>query len=119
MTEAENLLWSRLRHRRLDGLKFRRQVPLGPYILDFFCEEHRLVVEVDGSQHADRPEQDEKRTEWLEAHRCRVVRFWNNDVLRRTDSVLEAIRAAAGGAPHPARSARHPLPQGEGSRDGA
>ncbi|WP_119420181.1 endonuclease domain-containing protein [Desertibaculum subflavum] len=118
MTEAESLLWSRLRDRRLDGLKFRRQVPLGPYVLDFFCEEHRLVVEVDGSQHADRVEHDEKRTEWPEAHQCRVLRFWNNDVMQRANSVLEAIRAAAGGAPHPVRLARHPLPQGEGSIDG-
>ena len=113
MTEAENLLWSRLRDRRLDGLKFRRQVPLGPYVLDFFCEEYRLVVEVDGSQHAERMEHDATRIEWLEGHRCRVPRFWNNDVMQRPDSVLEAIRAAADGAPHPARSARHPLPQGE------
>jgi len=118
MTEAERLLWSRLRDRRLGGLKFRRQAPLGPYVLDFFCEELRLVVEVDGSQHADRTEHDAKRTEWLEAHRCRVLRFWNNDVMQQTDSVLEAIRAAACGAPHPARFARHPLPQREGSFGG-
>ena len=91
MTEAELKLWSRLRNARLDGYKFRRQAPLGPYVLDFFCESERLVVEVDGGQHAD-SKADELRTAWLVARRCRGVRFWNHDVLRNIDGVLERLR---------------------------
>jgi very-short-patch-repair endonuclease len=78
-TDAERKLWSKLRGRQLASVKFRRQHPLGPYVLDFYAEDHRLVVEVDGGQHT--PEADAARTAWLEARSCRVLRFWNNEVL--------------------------------------
>ncbi|HYB57668.1 MAG TPA: endonuclease domain-containing protein, partial [Alphaproteobacteria bacterium] len=79
MTDAERRLWSALRGRRLEGYKFRRQHPLGPFIVDFACLEHRLVVEADGG-HAD-SDDDRRRTAWLERRGWRVVRFWNNDIL--------------------------------------
>ena len=94
MTDAERRLWSHLRSRQLQGYKFRRQHPLGPYVLDFFCEQEKLVVEVDGGQHAVDAERDARRTRWLEAHGCRVLRFWNNEVLQDTDGVLATIVAA-------------------------
>ena len=90
MTEAERKLWSALRNRQLGGAKFRRQVPLGRYVADFYCEAAKLVVEVDGGQHADLP-RDAVRTAWLESHGCRVLRFWNGDVMRNREGVLEAI----------------------------
>src|SRR4051812_1339578 len=92
MTDAERKLWSRLRSRQLVGKKFRRQHPLGPYVLDFYAEEHRLVVEVDGGQHT--PEVDAERTAWLQAQGCRVIRFWNHEVLWNLPDVLEMIRVA-------------------------
>ena len=107
-TQAELRLWQRLRGHRLEGMKFRRQHPVGPYFVDFYCAEARLVVEVDGSQHLDDARYDERRTCALEARGLRVLRFWNDDVLARTDEVLEAI-AAALRVPHPALRAV-PLP---------
>jgi very-short-patch-repair endonuclease len=92
MTDAERKLWSQLRDRQLVGAKFRRQHPIGPYVLDFYCEESRLAVEVDGSQHT--PDGDAARTAWLEEHGCRVMRFWNHEVLRELSSVLGMIEAA-------------------------
>jgi len=109
MTEAEKQLWRRLRSERLEGFKFRRQHPLGRYVLDFFCEKAKLVIEIDGSQHADMVDVDLVRTRWLESRGCRVLRFWNNDVLQKTDAVLEAILAALSAAPHPARLRRATL----------
>ncbi|MGY6709446.1 MAG: endonuclease domain-containing protein [Rhizobiaceae bacterium] len=93
-TEAEDRLWHELRGRRLDGLKFRRQVPVGPYVVDFLCAEARLAVEVDGSQHADSAH-DEKRRRELERRGMRVLRFWNDEVLREMDSVCATIIAYA------------------------
>jgi very-short-patch-repair endonuclease len=98
MTDAEILLWFRLRGKRAGGHRFRRQVPLGPYIVDFACIKAQLVVEVDGSQHLNSKE-DQERTAWLESRNFRVLRFWNNDVLQQTDSVLEAIGVALLQAP--------------------
>lgn len=92
-TEAEKLLWIRLRGRRLAGFKFRRQVWIGPFIVDFVCLEARMVVEADGSQHGDHADYDLKRDTVLQYEGYRVLRFWNNDVLRRTDLVPEAILA--------------------------
>jgi very-short-patch-repair endonuclease len=90
-TDAETRLWWRLRQKQLKGCRFRRQHPLGLYIVDFFCAEARLIVEVDGGQHAD---ESEIRIEWLEAQGYRVIRFWNNDVLGNTEGVvLEILRA--------------------------
>jgi very-short-patch-repair endonuclease len=87
-TDAETRLWSRLRKKQLDGFGFRRQHPLGPYVADFVCAEARLIVEVDGGQHA---EEDDTRTRWLEGRGYRVIRFWNSDVLANTEGVLLAI----------------------------
>jgi len=114
-TDAELKLWSHLRSRTLENFKFVRQEPIGPYIVDFVCREKRLVVEVDGGQHATDP-RDAIRDQWLAAHRYRVLRFWNNDVLSNTEGVLEVIASAlqAETPPHPAgaRNARtgRPLP---------
>jgi len=80
-TAAERALWALLRAWQLDGHKFRRQAPIGPYIVDFACKEKQLVVELDGSQHQDRTAYDARRTAWLNAKGYEVVRLWNNDVL--------------------------------------
>ena len=80
-TDAEARLWNALRSGRLDGMTWKRQVPFGPYILDFLCRDVRLVVEVDGSQHAEQIVYDTRRTVYLERAGLRVLRFWNSDVL--------------------------------------
>src|SRR5262245_27816914 len=98
-TIAEQRLWYKLRSRSLGGMKFVRQEPIGPYIVDFVCRELRLIVEVDGGQHND-SQRDTIRDQWLREHGYRVLRFWNNDVLQNTDGVLEAI-AEATCAPSP------------------
>ena len=84
-------LWQHLRDRRLGGHKFRRQQPIGPYVVDFLCMEKGLVVEVDGSQHAVQKERDDARTARLEAYGFRVLRFWNDQVLNETEGVLHKI----------------------------
>lgn len=84
----------RLRGEQIEGYRFRRQVPIGPYVVDFACLKAHLVIEVDGGQHAQAVERDDQRTAWLASRGFRVLRFWDNDVLLRTDGVLEAIRAA-------------------------
>lgn len=93
MTLAEKLLWSRLRNKRLDGLKFRRQHPLGPFIADFYCAAQRLVVEIDGDIHDLQPGRDAARTEQFEQYGCRVIRFRNEQVLNDIEDVLAAIEA--------------------------
>src|SRR5687767_138520 len=93
-TDAERRLWKRLRYRQADGVKFRRQRPIGNYIADFVCLEAMLIVEVDGSQHADQVAYDEERTAFLVTEGYEVLRVWNNEVMRRPDSVMEAIYAA-------------------------
>ena len=90
-TDAEIRLWSRLRRKQLDGFRFRRQQPIGAYIVDFFCPSAKLVIEVDGGQHAINEADDAARTRWLEARCYRIVRFWNNDVLANTEGVVLAI----------------------------
>ena len=94
-TEAENLLWSRLRRSQLGGLKFTRQLPIAGHFADFACRSARLVIELDGSQHLDMTAQDEARTRRIEAEGYRVIRFWNNDLTTNMDGVLETILAAA------------------------
>ena len=94
-TNAEAKLWARLRNRQLGGLKFRRQVPLGPYIADVVCHEAKLIVELDGSQHAEQIGYDKNRTKYFEAHGYQVLRFWNPDVLQNIDGVLVGIDLAA------------------------
>jgi len=90
-TTAEVRLWSRLRDRRLENLKFRRQVPRGSYVADFLCDEAMLIIEVDGSQHAEQTADDERRTAYLESLGYLVMRFWNFDVLQNTDRVCDHI----------------------------
>src|SRR5215467_11589883 len=99
-TIAEQRLWYRLRSRSLCGMKFVRQEPIGPYIVDFVCRERRLVIEVDGGQHAEN-ERDLTRDRWLQDHGYQVLRFWNNDVIENTDGVLEAIAEVRGAPPPP------------------
>ena len=95
-TFAEQTLWRHIRNRAISGAKFRRQQAVGPYVLDFYCHEHALVVEVDGSQHFEEPvaSEDEARTRWLEAAGLRVLRFTNREVLTETEAVLETILRA-------------------------
>ncbi len=90
MTDAERKLWYALRDRRLAGIKFRRQAPIGPYVADFICYEARLVIEVDGGQHADSAS-DPIRDRWLATNGFRVLRFWNNEVLGNIEGVLAAV----------------------------
>ncbi len=94
-TEVEKRLWSKLRDGRLDGLSFRRQHPAGPYILDFYCPQLGLSIELDGSQHQLQESHDEKRTAWLRGRGVTELRFWNNDVTKNLSGVLEKIKAAA------------------------
>ena len=91
MTDAERLLWRHLRNRELNGLKFRRQHPIGPFIVDFVCLDKKLVVEVDGGQHAKNFRRDSKRSDYLNDKGYRVLRFWNSEVLQESESVLQAI----------------------------
>ncbi|WP_374528027.1 endonuclease domain-containing protein [Acinetobacter sp.] len=92
-TDAEHLMWQLLRAKRFMNLKFRRQHVIKPYIVDFYCHELGLVIELDGSQHGtgDAIEYDAERTKFLDALGLSVVRYWNYDVLRRTDVVLEDL----------------------------
>ncbi|RVD45711.1 MULTISPECIES: endonuclease domain-containing protein [unclassified Mesorhizobium] len=92
MTEAEGRLWQELRDRRLDGIKFRRQVPFGKYIADFVCIETSLIIEIDGSQHADSAS-DRSRDAELKARGFRVLRLWNDDVLKDMNAVCDTIIA--------------------------
>jgi len=125
-TDAEARLWDRLRRKQIGGVRFRRQYPLGPYIVDFVCLPARLIVEVDGGQHDLQSEADGIRTRWLEAQGHRVIRFWNNDVLSNTDGVVERILVALRprlDTPPPApsrkgRGKKKGLPRGEGEEKG-
>ena len=100
-TDSENALWRLLRNRELAGYKFRRQCPIGQYIVDFVCFEKKLVVEVDGGQHLERSQYDNERTSWLESKGFQVLRFWNSQILEEADSVLEAILVALQEEPPP------------------
>lgn len=108
LTDAERELWSHLRGARLGGYRFRRQHLDPPYVLDFYCRAAKLVVELDGGQHTE--EADAARTRALVARGLRVIRFWNNDVLSNTETVLEAILSALQARP----LTPTPLPSGEG-----
>jgi len=91
MTPAEQRLWKHLRGKRLGGYRFRRQQPLGQYILDFVCVDAKLVIEIDGGQHAEQTAYDETRTRYLQNLGFTVIPFWNNEVLQQTDAVLTDI----------------------------
>lgn len=108
-TDAELRLWLRLKNRNLAGFKFRRQHPIPPYIADFVCLEQKLIVELDGGQHAEQAPRDAERTAYLESKGFRVIRFWNDDALKQTDAVLEEILRQLN-APHPSP----PRKRGEG-----
>lgn len=110
-TEAEARLWYHLRAHRFMGLKFKRQKPVGRYIVDFLCEERQLIVELDGGQHGEQASYDQRRDAWLRSQGYIVLRFWNHDVMQQLDAVLEQIRCAVSAGPSPLA----PLPlAGEG-----
>jgi very-short-patch-repair endonuclease len=111
-TDAELRLWRLLRDRRLSGFKFRRQVPVGSYIVDFLCVGAKLIVKADGSQHAEN-DRDAVRDAYLESQGWKVLRFWNNEVLRNREGVLETIFAHAS-RPSSGPSGHLP-PEGEGT----
>jgi very-short-patch-repair endonuclease len=115
LTETERALWKLLRSRQLDGFKFRRQQPIGPFIADFACQQARLVVEADGGQHSCNGA-DERRTAFLNKAGYRVLRFWNPDILANPDGVLRVILDALS-TPHPPTASRRVPPspsRGEG-----
>lgn len=93
-TNAERRLWQKLKRRQIAGVKFRRQQPINPYVVDFVCLERRVIVEVDGGQHSEQLHHDDQRSQWLEARGYRVLRFWNNDVLANTEVVAQAVFGA-------------------------
>ena len=108
-TDAERALWRQLRERRLLGWKFRRQHEVGPYIADFVCADAWLIIELDGGQHVEQVARDARRTAWLQREEHRVLRFWNDEVLKGTETVLERIVVALDmTSPHPGS-----LPVGE------
>jgi very-short-patch-repair endonuclease len=110
-TDAELRLWNRLRSRAIDGNKFVRQEPIGPYVVDFVCRERKLIIEVDGGQHNDSVA-DQVRDRWLQERNYCVLRFWNNDVMSNMSGVLETIASALHGeaSPHPTAFGGRPLP---------
>lgn len=111
MTLAERRLWEIVRMRQIDGQRFRRQFPIGPYVVDFACIEARLVLEADGGQHMDSPS-DAVRDAHLRKRGFRVLRFWNNEILANPEGVRESIvRRLAEACPHPDL----PPPAGEGA----
>ena len=101
LTDAERALWNLLRDRRLSDHKFRRQVPIGRYIVDFVCYRSKLVIEVDGGQHQGQAQYDDARTSRLESEGFTILRFWNNDVLVNRAGVLEIITSALEQRPSP------------------
>jgi very-short-patch-repair endonuclease len=118
-TDAEKRPWRSLRNRRLNGFKFRRQIPIGNYIIDFYCHDAKLAIEADGGQHSEPAHlaYDRRRTEFLERREIHVIRFWDHHALKHTDAVKGMIyralmeRTSSGIPPHP-----NPLPKGEGVR---
>ena len=118
-TEAERKIWTILRGKRLTGFKFRRQVLIDWYIVDFISFDHRLIIEADGSQHAEN-EYDERRDAFLKRQGFSVLRFWNNEILNNSNGVTEAIWHALQTPPHPSAALRLPPSpaRGEGIESG-
>ena len=113
-TETEQIIWSWLRDNKIDGVKFRRQQPVGKFIVDFVSFEKKLVIEIDGGQHSFElnKTEDEARKQWLESQGFRVIRFWNNEVSSNLEGVILQIEETLRGHPHP-----DPLPsKGEGTK---
>jgi very-short-patch-repair endonuclease len=100
LTDAEQELWRHIRNRQLFGCKFRRQAPIGKYIVDFVCFEKRLIIELDGGQHAVHQNYDHCRSEWLQSQGFKVIRFWNHDILKQVEAVKEIIVRSLN-TPHP------------------
>ena len=123
-TDAERNLWQRIRRRQIGGYRFRRQHPIGNYIVDFFCFEKGLVIEIDGGQHLEQADYDRERTNWLESQGYRVLRFWNNEVQDEVEAVVQEIwkelknrKVLSPPCPHPnlppqgfTRVGKNPLP---------
>lgn len=119
-TEAEKLFWQKVRNRQIANTKFRRQVPIGDYLVDFLSAEYKLIVEIDGGQHND-SSADEKRTQYLKSQGYDVIRFWNHDVLGNIDGVLESLTLTFSQRerePEEEKYASPPLPPGEGRGEG-
>jgi very-short-patch-repair endonuclease len=113
LTAAEHKLWYLLRDRRFEGYKFRRQYPVGPYIADFACTKYGLIVELDGSQHADQMEYDRARDQYLQQQGYRVIRIWNNEIFKNTEGVMLHILNILQHTLTPALS----LSEGEGAEE--
>jgi very-short-patch-repair endonuclease len=118
MTPQEKLLWGQLRDRRLGGFKFRDQQPIGPYIADFVCQKQKLVVEADGSQHAD-SDHDARRDVFLKSNGYRVMRFWNHEITGNLNAVLELIKMALSQNPSPleGEGGSHVVAEGRGGAE--
>ena len=112
-TDAERNLWAHIRNRQLEGWKFRRQLPVGQYIVDFACPELRLIIEIDGGQHAEQIHYDLGRTRFLQSKGYQVVRYWNNEVLGNIEGVLEALTLALSQRERELK--KLVLPEGEGT----
>jgi very-short-patch-repair endonuclease len=108
-TDAEKRLWLHLKSKQINGLKFRRQEPIGTYIVDFVCFEQRLIIELDGGQHAGQQAQDQERESWFRSQGFKTLRFWNHEVLANIEGVLEVIRGTCLTTPSP-----NPSHQGRG-----
>ena len=119
-TEAGEILWQKIRNKQLAGVKFRRQQPIGPYVVDFVSLEKMFVIELDGGQHAIEKRKDRKRDLWLNSQGFEVLRFWNNEVFENMEGVLEFVRkrllCPSSGAPLPPHP--DPLPPGEREASG-
>ena len=100
-TEAEQRLWYHLRAHRFMALKFKRQKPMGCFIVDFVCVEQRLIIEIDGGQHGEQAEYDQHRDAWLRSQGYTVLRFWNHEVMQQMEGVLEQIRSTIALSPSP------------------
>ena len=100
-TDAEQKLWYHLRAHRFMGRKFKRQKPIGRYVVDFICIEEKLIIELDGGQHAENVEYDQQRDLWLTSKGYTVLRFWNNELMNEMEGVLEKIRLALSPSPSP------------------